>query len=164
MTQCTRTSWSPRRGIMAGCTGARARKLGNLDFGSATGRHFREQIKARWFARYLKDKTATDFPEAITFQTGANQWESHTSWPPRDGIERRRLYFQANSGLRFSPPQDASRRASDSYLSDPAHPVPYRNRPVQATYADGSRWSTWLLEDQRFVHNRPDVLRSEERR
>jgi putative CocE/NonD family hydrolase len=26
------------------------------------------------------------------------------------------------------------------------------------TYGPGSRWYTWLLEDQRFVHNRPDVM------
>ena len=48
--------------------------------------------------------------------------------------------------------------ASDSYVSDPAHPVPYRQRPIQPTYGLGSTWSTWLLEDQRFVYLRPDVL------
>jgi putative CocE/NonD family hydrolase len=37
--------------------------------------------------------------------------------------------------------------------------VPYRHRPVQATYfSGGSNWSTWLVEDQRFVDDRPDVL------
>jgi len=41
----------------------------------------------------------------------------------------------------------------DSYVSDPAHPIPYMPRPD-----DGSGWRTWLERDQRFVHNRPDVL------
>ncbi len=37
--------------------------------------------------------------------------------------------------------------------------MPYRHRPVQPTYfAWGSGWSTWLVEDQRFVDGRPDVL------
>jgi len=37
--------------------------------------------------------------------------------------------------------------------------VPYRQRPIQATYfPGGSKWSTWLLEDQRFVDDRLDVL------
>ncbi|HXL56665.1 MAG TPA: CocE/NonD family hydrolase, partial [Chitinophagaceae bacterium] len=36
--------------------------------------------------------------------------------------------------------------------------VPYRTRPVEETYGPGSRWYTWLTEDQRFVHNRPDVM------
>jgi hypothetical protein len=44
-------------------------------------------------------------------------------------------------------------------VSDPAHPVPYRRRPIQPTYDPrGSGWSTWLTEDQRFVDGRPDVL------
>src|SRR5215216_780115 len=47
----------------------------------------------------------------------------------------------------------------DEYVSDPAHPVPYRQRPIQATYfPGGSKWSTWLVEDQRFVDDRNDVL------
>jgi putative CocE/NonD family hydrolase len=44
-------------------------------------------------------------------------------------------------------------------VSDPVHPVPYRHRPIQATYfPGGSKWSTWLVEDQRFVDDRADVL------
>ncbi len=48
----------------------------------------------------------------------------------------------------------------DSYVSDPAHPVPYRHRPIDMTYPDDhpGGWSTWLVEDQRFVDRRPDVL------
>ncbi len=45
----------------------------------------------------------------------------------------------------------------DSYVSDPAHPVPYRKRPISPTYPGGG-WPAWLVEDQRFVDNRPDVL------
>jgi putative CocE/NonD family hydrolase len=141
-----------------GWNGGTGRKLGNVDFGSATGQYFREQIKARWFGLHLKGRAHTNFPEAITFQTGANQWETHTAWPPREGVQRRRLYFQSNERLAFAAPKEDSRRAADSFVSDPARPVPYRNRPIEPTYGKGSRWSTWLLEDQRFVHNRPDVL------
>lgn len=141
-----------------GWNGGEGRKLGNVDFGSATGQYFREQIKARWLAHYLKSGAPTNFPEAITFQTGANKWETHATWPPHEGVQRRRLYFQSDGKLDFASPQESSRRASDSFLSDPARPVPYRNRPIEPTYGGGSRWSTWLLEDQRFVHNRPDVL------
>ena len=56
-------------------------------------------------------------------------------------------------------PPAAGATGYDSYVSDPAHPVPYRQRPIQATYfAGGSKWSTWLVEDQRFVDDRSDVL------
>jgi len=36
--------------------------------------------------------------------------------------------------------------------------VPYRHRPIQATYSTGSGWPVWQVEDQRFVDGRPDVL------
>jgi putative CocE/NonD family hydrolase len=42
-------------------------------------------------------------------------------------------------------------------VSDPANPVPYRARPINPTY-QGPGWSTWHVDDQRFVHQRPDVL------
>src|SRR6185503_15802129 len=58
----------------------------------------------------------------------------------------------------FDKPADTA-SASDSFVSDPAHPVPYRSRPVEQTYDPrGSRWRTWETEDQRFVEGRPDVL------
>jgi putative CocE/NonD family hydrolase len=44
-----------------------------------------------------------------------------------------------------------------SYVSDPANPVPYRHRPIQPTYGEGSQWYYWLTEDQRFVTGRSDV-------
>jgi putative CocE/NonD family hydrolase len=38
--------------------------------------------------------------------------------------------------------------------------VPYRHRPVDMTYPEDhpGGWYTWLVQDQRFVENRPDVL------
>ena len=51
--------------------------------------------------------------------------------------------------------------AAGSYVADPANPVPYRNRPIQATYGDGSKWRTWLVEDQRFVSSRKDLANFE---
>ncbi|MDQ2666320.1 MAG: CocE/NonD family hydrolase, partial [Gemmatimonadota bacterium] len=43
------------------------------------------------------------------------------------------------------------------YLSDPANPVPYRQRPISPTYPNGD-WRRWEVADQRFVEGRPDVL------
>ena len=39
----------------------------------------------------------------------------------------------------------------------PANPIPYRHRPIQPTYSDGSQWFNWLTEDQSFVTDRKDV-------
>jgi hypothetical protein len=132
------------------------RKLGPLNFGADTSQYYRKEIKAKFFAKYLKDRDEK-ISEAITFQTGANKWETHDAWPPKD-VRARKLYFHEHGKLSFNAPTEASKKASESFLSDPAHPVPYRTRPVEVTYSEGSRWSTWLTEDQRFVENRPDVL------
>jgi len=79
--------------------------------------------------------------------------------PPREA-KKRDLYFREDGKLSFEAPVSGSGEAFDSYVSDPAHPVPYRHRPVDMTYPDDhpGRWYTWLVEDQRFVDNRPDVL------
>ncbi|HWK02716.1 MAG TPA: CocE/NonD family hydrolase [Puia sp.] len=133
--------------------------LGNIRFGSETSVYFRKEIQARWFAWYLKGKGDGNFPEAITFQTGTNTWKSYDSWPPREA-KRKDLYFRADGKLSFDKPRTTTswEHNYDQYVSDPAHPVPYRNRPIEETYGPGSRWYTWLTEDQRFVQGRPDVL------
>ena len=59
--------------------------------------------------------------------------------------------------LSFDPPPETGQEASDRSISYPAFPVPYRRRPSGPTYGRPG-WDTWLLEDQRFVHFRPDVL------
>ncbi|HDT13233.1 MAG TPA: CocE/NonD family hydrolase [Candidatus Aminicenantes bacterium] len=133
--------------------------LGAIEFGGPTSRYYREKIQAPWFAYYLKDAGEKPDFEAWTFETGANAWRKWDAWPPRAGASGRKLYFRADGRLSFDPPAETGARAVDSYVSDPDHPVPYRHRPVEATYfAAGSGWSTWLVQDQRFVDDRPDVL------
>jgi len=128
--------------------------LGNIKFGSDTSKYFREKVQAAWFAYWLKDKGSKDFPAARMFQTGANQWKSYDAWPPVKGIEKRGLYLRDGGKLSFDPPKEA--QASDSFISDPAHPVPYRARPIPPTY-QGPGWNTWHTDDQRFAEGRLDV-------
>jgi putative CocE/NonD family hydrolase len=133
--------------------------LGAISFDSATAKYFREQIQAPWFAFFLKDKGPLDQPEALTFESGSNRWRRWDAWPPRRNTEERRLYFGPNEALAFAPPTAEGDSAFDQYVSDPAHPVPYRHRPIQSTYfPGGSKWPAWLVEDQRFVDDRDDVL------
>lgn len=131
--------------------------LGSIKFGSNTSKYFREKIQAAWFAYWLKDKGSLPFREALAFQTGTNQWEAFDRWPPIQQVAERHLYFRDSGHLSFDPPAENSAQTFDSYISDPAHPVPYRHRPISPTYP-GPGWPTWLVEDQRFVHLRPDVL------
>jgi uncharacterized protein len=131
------------------------RALGKIDFGSDTSKYFREKVQAPWFAYWLKDKGPLDLPEALTFQSGSNKWERYDAWPPRDGVERKKIYFHQAGRLSFDEPGSDG---FESYISDPAHPVPYRHRPIEALYGGPSGWGPWLVEDQRFVYERPDVL------
>jgi len=140
-----------------GWAGGEGTSLGNIKFdGQTTATYFRKEIQAKWFAWYLKGKGDGKFAEAISFQTGSNQWKNYTAWPPKESSIKN-IYFHANGKLSFSPPS-ATEGKFDSYVSDPARPVPYRARPIEETYGPGSRWYFWLTEDQRFVDNRPDVL------
>ena len=129
------------------------RKLGKIDFGSATAEHYRSKILVPFLAHYLKSKGSQDLPEALTFRTGGNEWVRHDAWPPKQKVIDRKLYLQKDRGLSFIAPP-ATGQSFDSYISDPANPVPYRPRPIRLR----TGWSTWLVEDQRFVDNRPDVL------
>jgi len=132
-------------------------QLGPIPFDSAVSKYFREEVQAPWLAYYLKDKGSFDIPEALTFEAGTNKWRNWEAWPPVQATETRALYFHEGGRLSFEKPK--ARDAHDSFVSDPAHPVPYRHRPIQATYfPGGSKWREWLVEDQRFVDDRPDVL------
>lgn len=140
-----------------GWAGGTGKSLGNIKFDDQeTGVYFRKEIQAKWFAWYLKGKGDGKFAEAISFQTGSNQWKNYTAWPPKEATNKN-IYLHANGKLSFDTPSTAESKC-DSYVSDPARPVPYRARPVEETYGPGSRWYPWLTEDQRFVENRPDVL------
>jgi putative CocE/NonD family hydrolase len=148
-----------------GWNAAEGRTLGKIDFGSATSKYYRERIQAPFFAFYLKDRGQLKQPEAMVFESGTNTWRSYDAWPPKVGVSPRQLYFREGGALSFEAPTAAQCGGArgtacvDSYVADPAHPVPYRARPIQPTYDPrGSGWSTWLTEDQRLVDNRPDVL------
>jgi len=131
--------------------------FGSLDFGEPTGTEYRKRFEAPFFERYLKDKPGFDLGDTASFRTGVNRWERYGAWPPVEGFAQGRLYLEPGKRLSFAAPADAGDGIAASYVSDPADPVPYRHRPIQSTYAPGSKWYTWLVEDQRFVTGRKDV-------
>ena len=135
-----------------------ARQLGDLDWGAPTGEQFRKQIEAPFFAHYLKGADGFDLEDTATFQTGTNRWMRYPHWPPKNGIQERGLYLSNDGALSFDKPSGGDATSFTSYLSDPANPVPYRKRPIEATYAPtGSGWYTWLAQDQRFLGARKDL-------
>lgn len=130
------------------------RTLGAVDFGSDTAAYYREKIYQPWFDHWLRGQAEWKLAEATVFETGANEWKEYEAWPPRGAVEARRLYFREGRRLAFDAPGASG---FDEYVSDPANPAPYRPRPVPPTYP-GPEWRVWLVEDQRFVDHRPDVL------
>lgn len=141
--------------------GSSGRRLGSdfgrLDFGEPTGTEFRKIIEAPFFEKYLKDKPGFELADTASFRTGADKWEHYSAWPPTAGFAPARLYLEPGKALSFAAPTATGDPFAASYHSDPADPVPYRHRPIQSTYAPGSKWYTWLVEDQRFVTSRKDV-------
>jgi len=134
-----------------GWTYSSGKSLGNIRFGSATGHYFRQMVELPFFNYYLKDEGRMDLPEVLAFETGVNRWRRYDSWPPRES-EARRLYLQANGRLSFASPPESILQSFDSYISDPADPVPYTAE--QRT----RQGHLWMVEDQRFVSGRSDVL------
>jgi putative CocE/NonD family hydrolase len=152
-------------------------RLGPIKFDAPTARQYREKIQLPFFAHFLKDRPAGidkefaggrpkeeagsagrgAFPEVLSFRTGANAWQSYDRWPPQ-GSSTRRLFLHAGGRLAFeSPPANDGQQGFDEFISDPARPVPYYPRPISPLYVN-RQWSEWLVQDQRFVHLRPDVL------
>jgi putative CocE/NonD family hydrolase len=132
--------------------------LGPIEFGADRSAEFRAGAQRKWFAHWLHG-APLDQPEAQIFETGSNRWRAFDAWPPRTGTTARRLYLRAGGKLSFEPPSDGEGGpAYDEYVSDPASPVPYRKRPIGPTYQWPEQWPTWLVQDQRFVDHRPDVL------
>jgi uncharacterized protein len=135
-------------------------KLGPIDFGSPAGTYYREQILKPWFDHWLKDtgKTAVpNLPHIWTFETGSGKWVTGDHWPPKDSMKRN-LYLDSGHAASFQMPAGQDAEGFDSYVSDPAQPAPYRQRPILPTYGPGSTWFTWLTDDQRKLETRPDVL------
>jgi putative CocE/NonD family hydrolase len=133
------------------------RKLLSVDFGSATGEYYRDQVKAPWLARYLHETGEGVRDEATIFVTGANTWRSFKSWPPKDLTSEKKLYLHAGNTLSFEAPSPREKAKFSKYVSDPEDPVPFLPRPIDPLFS-GPQWSTWQAVDQTFLEHRTDVL------
>jgi uncharacterized protein len=150
-----------------GSWGSSERRLGNLDYTEPIGKEFRAQIEAKFFAHYLKDEPGAtqtsparsdfDLEDTASFQTGSNRWKRYGHFPPKES-QPTSLHLLGDGKLSWSDSDDKTgAQTKTSYVSDPSSPIPYRHRPIQPTYSDGSQWFNWMTEDQRFVTDRKDV-------
>jgi putative CocE/NonD family hydrolase len=136
------------------------RTVGAVDFGPEAP--FDEnEITLDWYD-YLfqgkQNKFATEKPVRI-FVMGKNEWRNEDAWPLQRAVPT--SYFLHSSGKANSASGDGSlstsaahSEAADSYLYDPANPVPTVGGPLccdAVHLAPGPR-------DQQQVESRPDVL------
>jgi uncharacterized protein len=145
--------------------------IGQIRFGSDTAEYFRKYLVRPFFDHYLKDDAPPlHIAQVTAFETGTNRWQGLATWPSGCDsgcpIHTQKLYLQSGGNLRLSATLDSSPAprggaAADfeSYVADPAKPVPYIPRPIHIGGDEGeTRWQTWLVSDQRDVASRTDVL------
>jgi putative CocE/NonD family hydrolase len=123
-------------------------RLGDVRFGANTSEFYQASIEFPFFLRHLKDGPDPELPKAYVFETGGNRWRRMPEWPPPQ-VQPTSLWFQAGSALGWQAPAEPG---ADSYISDPARPVPYYNG-VHIGMAP-----EYMAADQRFAGRRPDVL------
>ncbi len=141
--------------------------IGQIRFGSDTAQYFRLHVLRPFLDHYLKDDAAPALITPVTaFETGTNRWLALPGWPSGCAagcrIDHQNLYLQAGGDLRLGSSVAAPVAAPfafESYVSDPAKPVPYLPRPIHIEGDEGeTNWQTWLVSDQRDAAARTDVL------
>jgi uncharacterized protein len=133
--------------------------LGALRWNADTSLWFREKVLLPFWNQHLKDQQpAQPIPPVIAFDTGTNEWNTHSSWPVDGRVSLTKLHLQPGGGLAFTTPGVITGASYAEFVSDPAKPVPYRVRPVLSMYNAESTWKLWLADDQRPFSDRPDVL------
>jgi uncharacterized protein len=144
--------------------------IGQIRFGSDTAEYFRKNLLRPFFDHYLKDEAPPlGLAQVTAFETGTNRWQGLSTWPSGCGsgcsIHAQKLYLQSGGNLRLSAALDSNSASRagvagfESYVADPAKPVPYIPRPIHLAGEEGATsWQTWLVSDQRDVASRTDVL------
>jgi len=134
------------------------RSIGEIEFEGDTATWFRRTVMQPFLDHYLKDAPMPDTPRVLVYETGANQWHRYEGWPRScaEGCPEhaRNLFLLPDGRLGFDQ-SDTFTNEYDEYVSDPAKPVPYRQRP---TLSGDPTWGEWLVDDQRNAASRPDVL------
>ena len=136
--------------------------LGPLKFRQDTALQFRRDILKPFLDQHLRDHGAkANLAPVNAFETGTNSWHRLRGWPlAGEGTAIAATPFYLGAGLKVSvtPPQ-AGDLPFETYVSNPAKPVPFRARPIQPVGSDkGLTWPQWLTDDQREASGRTDVL------
>ena len=142
-----------------GQANGQASTLAALDWGSDTGKWFRQNVMMPFLDEHLKGGPPANTPRVTAYEVGTNRWERLNDWPQACAsgcpAALTPLFLAADNRVSFTAP---AATGFSQYVSDPAKPVTYRARPNISPWATGSTWRYWLEDDQRFAEGRPDVL------
>ncbi|MEO8233315.1 MAG: CocE/NonD family hydrolase [Ignavibacteriota bacterium] len=131
---------------------AKGDSLGDFSFGANTADYYRTQILLPFFKYYLKGEGDLKLNDSYVFDTGENEWSNYPTWPPKN-VSDVKYYFQQDEKL--NQQNSNAENSFSEYISDPFNPVPYT-----AKFEDSKSFynRVHLIEDQRYVSTRPDVL------
>jgi hypothetical protein len=124
-------------------------RLGPVLFGAATSEWFQSEVLLPFFLHHLKGTKDPVPAKATVFETGANRWHRLAAWPPTQAKEAK-LYLLSGGRLSLSPPSPDG--GADTFVSDPAKPVPFIEQIAIGMPKE------YMTADQRFAGRRTDVL------
>jgi len=146
-----------------------AASLGPQQWNVDTAYQYHHDMLMPFLNEHLRGGPPANLARATVYNSGEKKWERFSTWPfgvcesgCANGLKP--LYLAADSGLSFDQPIEAN--GADTYVSDPAKPVPFLPRPVIDPFSGlevgalpaYAAWAAWLVTDQRFVDGRPDVM------
>ncbi len=131
---------------------AKGDSLGDFYFGGNTADYYRDKILLPFFKYHLKGEGDLNLNDAYVFDTGKNEWSDYETWPPKT-VNEIKYYFEPDEKLNQQTPVDE--KSYTEYINDPFNPVPYTNK-----FQDSKEFYNpiHLIEDQRYISTRPDVL------
>jgi putative CocE/NonD family hydrolase len=124
--------------------------VNHIYYGDSISVFYQKNIETPFFEHHLKGKKNPELPEAYMFDTGLKQWEQFEQWPP----EQDQLVFGFEKGGKLLINEQADQETNFDYVSDPAHPVPFRSEVTPVTFTPRA----YMTDDQRHASRRPDVL------
>lgn len=128
--------------------------VGKIAFGERVSEFYQKNVEAPFFRHFLKDTGEKPNFEALMYDTGVRGWRRFTKWPPEKATSTKH-YLRGDRTISTNAPA-ATDIAKSSFLSDPANPVPHRNRADLVKIGFTPR--AYMSDDQRFASLRDDVL------
>jgi uncharacterized protein len=124
-----------------GLTRSRDRRLGDVDFGDEATSFDLDEHELRWLDRYVRAiaNGADEEPRVTLFVMGRNTWRTENEWPP-DRVVATRYYLSSEGhantrlgdGALVLEQPPSSEQPFDTYVSDPASPVPFLTAPLSS--------------------------------